>query len=300
VLSSRSALYRAKSDFSNAFRDIADAIDRLERNGRAGTLNHLILKSNAISLLIGQGELANAQTYVDTLINMSGAEETALSPVALIRIAHVRGRRGDGAGAFQAINSAIRKADETNNVTAMSFSRFEQINLLLETQQIQPAKTLLGELEKRWHDLPRENGHLPIELLRAKVFLYDRDANEAIKAANAALAELQYPSKTTALGLHYVLRVAASAYLLANDIESAHRLASEAVAVSSRNAKDVRTSVDVGESWLIVARIARAENNNAIVKKALVNALPGFESNLSETHPLRREAIDSLTALKTQ
>jgi eukaryotic-like serine/threonine-protein kinase len=290
VLSARSSLYRSRNDLPRAFADVQDSIDRLESSGRGNTLNALIMHFNQITVLTAWGELAKAKAYFDEIVLRLGDEGMKTHAHFHLKAGVVLSRIGKVPEAKTYFRTAIAIARAGKNDDVAVIAEYELVQSLIWAGDIEQAGELLSKVEKAWPKLSKTLDRVhPVFLSAQLASLSENTDGSALFKSREALAKLGYPSERNSPGLARVLQVAALAAMKNNSNDESRLFAKHAIEVSEKLARDVNVSADVGESWLVQAKLAAATGDIPLLVRSITQARPGLEANFGSSHRLRQE-----------
>ncbi len=290
VLSGRASLYRGQNDLARAFADANDAIARLEKSGRATTMGSIIMRMHRVTLLSAWGELTPAARELELIASSMGdGGSVNITGYAQFKRAVVLGRIGASQSAEKLLQAAIRQATLDGDKVVAVVAQYELAHLLIQRSALDEAVALLAVVEAAWPTLTNTYERVPPVLLRAELAIARQDGAAAVVNAEAALTALEFPKRVDAPGLSTALRVAATAYAMAAQQELAERTATAAISVSERTARNPSASADVGESWLLMARLNFARQDMPAAATALSKAKAPLEVNFPVEHAFRRE-----------
>ena len=281
------------------------ASEALDREGRGGTRDKLVILSNEAADLISFGEVSAAlerQAEVIKRSNVGGAD-----PSSRVTFDANYGAILTAAGRFDeaivTLQPLIERAQATKNVFWELRARLFLARALTRAGRYAEAAEALDYVESEYRRDPVMNKALLQGVLvsRADLLLRSNKPADAEQLLDSLLKELGYPDKPAATWLlSAALPLAAEIALATGDAVRAESFAVANVALAEKAARDVNQSGDVGRARLIVAKARLALGQSEAGRVSLESALPSLTNGLGSQHPLAIEAQQLLTKVGTR
>jgi serine/threonine protein kinase/tetratricopeptide (TPR) repeat protein len=271
------------------------ASEALDREGRGGTRDKLVVLSNEAADLISFGEVSAALERQAEVIKRSNAGGGDPSSRATFDANY--GAILTAAGRFDeaivTLQPVIERAQATKNVFWELRARLFLARAFTRAGRYVEAGEALDYVEREYRRDPVMNkGFLQgVSVSRADLLLRSNRALEAQQLLDSLLTELGYPDKPAATWLlSAALPLAAEIALATGDAMRAESLAGASVALAEKAARDVNQSGDVGRARLILGKARLALNQNEAGRASITSALPSLTNGLGSQHPLAIEA----------
>ncbi|HEY4210261.1 MAG TPA: serine/threonine-protein kinase [Steroidobacteraceae bacterium] len=291
-------VYYNQGRYADAYAVTAETGAAFDRGGRGGTLGRVIIHENAATLLLKMGEVRSAYTELDAAQHPLPGEparepEPASRPVysevlrRLGRFEEARATVSGRAEGFLASGAPIFASRDfmEEGAALMELNRSDQARSLLERGIEVDTQYESGGGSMRF--LSESNSYL------ADLDVREGHADAARQRLEKFLASQGYP-RTPATPLRPAILSAARAALAARDFQAAEKYAREALRIAESVSRGPDTSADVGESLLVLARIARAQNHPTEIRPLLDRALRCVTASVGPEAPLTAQVREEL------
>lgn len=249
--------YRATDRFKDALALSERSLTAIRSSGRVGSLVELSAINNHAGNLNRVGEVVQAAELQAQVVAWVDTMDLRVQPVGVrFNLGFSLLRLGQPQQALDLADADLALAEQADNAASKAISHLLASRALLALGRVDDARGRLQQAEAIWNADPRMNARMLTEaaLQRTELHLAVANIAEARRLQEATLAQLGYPEHRNAPGLDRVLRQGARIALLAADASSAEALATAALDVSRRIARDERHSADVGEAALLRAQ----------------------------------------------
>lgn len=300
VKSQLADFYRQDQRLGDALRLTEDSLEELRRHGQTGTLTEFTGLNNVAFLLHQLGEVRAAHGRYLELLAWRDRAGVAVPPLALqLNASATELRLGRPREALAFALAERTAAESAVNPAFVARSNLAASKAYLALNQTAQATAHLDLAEAFFVTNPAGNA-LPLvdaAIHRAAIVAAAGDREGALARIDAVLAELGYPGRLDRRYLDRGLRLAARLHLERGAAAAAEPLATSALDIARRDARDAEHSADVGEAALLRAQ-ARAALGRAL--EALADArlaVQSLSAGLGPAHASARDAQNLVGAL---
>jgi serine/threonine protein kinase/tetratricopeptide (TPR) repeat protein len=272
-----------------------------DKTGRGGTMSKIITLNNEAAALFTFGETRHAaevQAELLKRVDARGANpDTKVSFIA--NYGGILTALGKPEEAIPLLRDSIAVAHAGHNTFWEQRASFQLARALVRAGQWSEGERQLdvAEAAYRRDEVMNKPFLRYVAAVRAELLLGQGRASEAKRTMDALLRDLDYPREVKALQLVSALPLAAEIELALNDAAAAEPMASAAVTLAGKMARDPAASADVGKAWLALGRVRARRGDTIGEREALTHALPSLSAGLGADSAPAAEARTRLAAL---
>ena len=265
----------------------------LDRNGRGGTSDRLVVHQNSAAFLNLVGEiraaLAECEEINRRLPETAGSAQPPLN--FAVNYASTLVRMNRPAVALETIDRALNDARAAKNQHVIAYASFVKGWTLIELHRWDEAGASLRDAASlaAGSDVNRNTLAL-VEAFLMRLDLASGNLQAALGHRARALELAGYHTSKPQRSLARVLVMAAQLALAANAPSDAERFAGDALATAEPVARSHDSSADVGEALLRLAEARMAVGARREASSLLQRAVQCLTNGLEANHPLTLEA----------
>jgi serine/threonine protein kinase len=286
-----------------AVRVTDSAIRLLDRGGHGGQMARIILQHDKAIILVGLGELAQAERDFHESLRLAMASDPSgrVHPQPLIHYAETALAQARADSALKYFGLLHDQAVRDDNRYWRGRGLFGLARAQLRLGRIADARKSLVEFRRVAADFPRlqfTDDQLPdTTALEGHIALAVGDSVSAHRRFLAALRQNGYYDGKRKKQLRPVALLAAETAFALGRPDTAARYAREAAAIAAFDSLTEFRSARVGEARLVEGRAMLALGDSARAHEVLGRALRALRYGAGDDHPRTREAAELVTRL---
>jgi len=280
---------RAQVYFEHAF-------ELYERTGRADSADAAITLNNWGISVNESGNPRRALGLLRRSLEMSRQRTLTgeANPYAVINLANVLRVLGKYDEAMTYLDSGVHAAEKGANTRLQAVALTSKAQLLLVLGRLEEAQRWLDAANEKYTGMPAtDTGVLTHKRTQSQIWLKEGRLEEAKALLNEVLDG--YARGNCCMGLRSI------AYLTRSSVEAANYQPAEALEdaktaleLSKRAQGALPVSDFTGRAWLALARLYRAQGNEAEAKRAYASAFENLSGTLGDQHPDTLQAREGM------